>query len=189
MSEGSENVPRNLTIEIGAGTDPIVGHLKPEVAGSGEVVVMERRKVFLGELARSSQVENEIIQADASNLPIKSETVDTVVCKDFFGSHIKGLKSGGRASDIGDIDQIANQIGRVTKSGGKLVVIETLTPGFQPTNLLSSFKKAGFSLMMGDNVEKQIYKGAMVSKLFKGDKAPENVTLTDKSFALILTKS
>jgi hypothetical protein len=43
--------------------------------------------------------------------------------------------------------------------------------------------------MMGDNVEKQIYKGAMVSKLFKGDKAPENVTLTDKSFALILTKS
>ncbi|MEZ4370652.1 MAG: methyltransferase domain-containing protein [Polyangiaceae bacterium] len=108
-------------VEVGAGTGRVTRHL---VSAGAHVVATEAAEAML-ELGRLRVPEADWILADARELPLESDSADVGVAGWVFG-HLRHWAPDSWREEIGrGLDELT----RVVRPGGTLIVIETLGTG------------------------------------------------------------
>lgn len=172
---------REVGLDLGSGTFSIsyLKQLNSEYFNpNGQAVLLDRRLPKTGRGPKRG----EFVQASALDIPLGVKRgVSTVLAKDLFGSHTESedLTSEGLSSNIGDFHRIIDEVSRVTKQGGKFIILETLT---KPTNLdeiVGYVKESGFSLQEERH-------GLEIKGMFR---IPEILTPNERAVALVFSKT
>lgn len=132
-----KNNEARTVLEIGPQQTPLVKWLK-DFQGDERVIYIERDKEWMEFLKRNltrrngNLINETILQADASKIPLKRNSVDIVFLKDVFGQEgLKRFTPSGSSEDIvhvGNISEIASELIDVIKPGGRIVIAEMATP-------------------------------------------------------------
>lgn len=137
-------------LEIGPKRKPILLNLKPEYIGSGTPFLLDKKDWRSGNFNGLNTIP--FIQGNAEKLPFANNSVSAVVEKDVFCA--EGQVHDNPGGDIirekvGDVHTIASEIYRITKPGGKAIIIETLSPTKQLMDAIYKFFiKSGFTLLI-----------------------------------------
>ena len=124
---------KKVIVEIGPGGEPFPFRTKKDM-GEDVYIGIERNH------AKGSQNLNEIdgerpnsliVGGDANRAPIADNSVDEIICNNIFGDAIR----------FPDLEKLLLEIERMLKSGGKVVITDTLTPGMMLFKLGASKKQ------------------------------------------------
>lgn len=166
----------STVIEIGPRDMPLVSELRLDlIPPNATFLYVDSEKAWMSKLKKAVGEGGEVLQGDATRLPVAAESADTIFIKDVFGhlgtpEYVPGRGFTGRVIGTKDSAQrIANEMARVLKSGGKAVILETITP-YNQGKLVREFKNAGFTeenIKIYD-VERihEIYKDKKIGKAF-----------------------
>src|SRR5581483_8693252 len=140
-----------VALEIGARNLPLIQELK-DLPPNSKILFADKEDSWLGSLAGGMEwIDNktQILQGDATKLPLPSNSVELVFLKDVFGHEgSREVKSGigftDRLVETGGADKIARELFRVIRKGGKVIVMETNTP-YDSEKLKAAFSESGFS--------------------------------------------
>ena len=147
----------------------------------------------LSDLSRVKGVEvaRQVIIGDVRALPFPESSVNLVFFSNVFGDPRFGRFVGKdnsikNCSFDKDFRTVAEEINRVLKKGGKVVILETYTPETSEyDSLIRFFKAVGFKLVEnygGDDVKK-IFQSGSIAQI-----AMEDNSLNTKKYALVFEK-
>ncbi len=175
-----KQVEAGINLDLGSGISFIsyLKELKPQFLDSeGKTVLLDKR----APKTNQGPVRGEFIQADAKDIPLPKNSVSTVLVQNLFGSDTKSkpLSKEGQSSDIGDYHKIVNEITRVVRPGGRAIILETLTP---PQNLSEIIN---YAVQSGFIVERSYGGGGAVKNLFKD---PEIINAHKDSLGFVLKR-
>ncbi|MCA9609787.1 MAG: class I SAM-dependent methyltransferase [Myxococcales bacterium] len=122
-----EALPRGTVADIGAGTGRIARMLADHAT---RFVLVERAAPMLEiarECLRAMDLEFVSHLADARELPLASGSVDAAVAGWVFGHFRHWMPDGWRA----EVDQAVDELERIVRPGGPVVVVETLGTGHE----------------------------------------------------------
>lgn len=151
MIFGDQNMSEPVAVEIGPRDIPLIKELKSDLLPSqpGKVIYIEKEKSWLGNLKGNIKKDDTIVQGDASKLALAPQSADLVFLKDVIGhqGQPEYVKSGltGRLAKTGGIANIASELSRVTKEGGKVVILETATP-YDKDEIIAKFTQGNFTI-------------------------------------------
>ncbi|QQG47431.1 MAG: methyltransferase domain-containing protein [Candidatus Woesebacteria bacterium] len=143
---------KDFTLEVGVGMTSFAEYLRPDLV-TEDVVRLDKDSTSFPGVSIKKGTD---LVANAQRLPLAAESVGSIFCKDFFGSHYPPndkykLSLNFSSGNIGDLSEIAKEWFRVCRRDGKVIILETNTPygyrGFsEDIDLKNVFESSGFSL-------------------------------------------
>ncbi len=187
-SKEDESGQRRIAVDIGAGTNNSLIFLNPEFidVNRDTMYLIERNPERAEDLSRLTYHENEIpITADFRNIDdstISPGSVDLLLAKDVFGSTGQRyiIKRGLTDKDTIDPEAILEKAYILLKTGGRLIILETVTPeNSNPEAIEQISKLLGFEIKKLDysEIDKILHPGINIKNTFDR-----------RSYVLILTK-
>lgn len=138
----------DYSVEIGPGTEPTLQYLREDLK-SGKPMYIERDESSVEELSKKMEAEgneSQVIRGDVSDIKLPENSADSILLKDVFSQ--QGIPARGNLAelvDIGDMDHIIDELNRVCKEDGKVVVLDTGTP-LNRGDLIKKFQAHGFDI-------------------------------------------
>ncbi|RJR28472.1 hypothetical protein C4564_05215 [Candidatus Microgenomates bacterium] len=185
-------------VEIGVMDKPVIRELRHDLVDKDGPAVYIDKRPWPGYMEGNPNYDagrDLIIQADAQDIPLPESSSTIIVAKDMFGAEgkltteiVPGAGATNVNEHVGDRGLIAQEFFRVAAPGGKIVVLETLTPSESIRNSVeNAMDLAGFKLA-------EEYKGRQIQNIFAD---PEHSVIKrnslsidwDNAYALVYEKT